>query len=280
MLDFTKEIYIEQQLRKQPWLIPFVTLIAAVVLYAGLYWCMIGFKHKHYWTIVPAGIIAHAFIILVVHYGSHKAITQTVFDRFIMNLGTAVVFLPFYAEFFRKYHLTHHANTNTEVDPLWPPVKKKIFESNRALYILGSFVPFLFTVFLLMAGEEKRKNVKMPSVKFAYFILSTIFSVLLIVLIQPPLFFVLGTVYFLNIVASLRHWCEHIGHHQEKESNTYWFPLGMGIGNHEAHHHHPHFSWFTMMLGLFYRKKDTNPIKAFYGIAFDKDMVHYKEVGK
>ncbi len=155
-----------------------------------------------------------------------------------------------------------------------------MFERNRGLYILCSFVPFLFTIFLLASGEKKREAIRMPKVNISYIIFSVLVSAILIIWIMPPIWFVLGTIYFLNFVAVLRHWCEHIGEHTEKENNTFWFPLGMGIGNHEAHNHHPHFSWLTLAIGLFYRKKDTNPIKAFYVIAFDKTIEHYKEVSK
>lgn len=101
-------------------------------------------------------------------------------------------------------------------------------------------------------------------------------SLLVIWLVQPSIWFVLGSFFVLNIGTTLLHWCEHLGTATDRESNTYWFPLGMGIGNHEAHHHHAHPSWVTLSIGLFYRKRQTNPLKALCGVLFDKDFAHYR----
>jgi len=84
------------------------------------------------------------------------------------------------------------------------------------------------------------------------------------------------TLLVLNAFSVLHHWCEHVGYNKERESNTFWFPLGMGIGNHDVHHHAPHLSWFTLWRGLFSRPKTTSESKAIYGVLFDPHFEHYE----
>src|SRR6185295_14504714 len=121
--NFHFELNLEDSLRKLPWLIPFISLGTGALLFTGIIICLNYFNKGIYWTIIPAGLLAHAFFIVIVHDGAHKSITRTKADRLIMNLGSAMMLLPFYGEPFRKFHLIHHGNTNTEVDPLWPPSK-------------------------------------------------------------------------------------------------------------------------------------------------------------
>ncbi len=277
---FDKEIKIEKYLRHYKWLVPLVTLLAAGLLYTGIYWCVAGFRAGYYFTVIPAGILAHAFMIITVHDGAHKALTRTAADRLIMNLGASLILIPFYAEPFRKYHLTHHANTNTAVDPLWPEFKREMYKRRRWLYLICECIPILFTMVLVLSGKQKqnaRVVLKQPKVKAKYMIAAILFSLALIVWVKPPALFVVGLLFILNLTGALRHWCEHMGIERNKESNTFWFPLGMGIGNHEAHHLYPHFSWLTMMIGLFSRKRDTNPVKALRALLVDCDFVHYEK---
>ncbi len=279
---FENEQQIENRLRKHRWLIPVVTLFAAALLYAGMCWCLFGYRAGYHFVVIPAGILAHAFLIITVHDGAHKGITRGKFDYVIMNLGAALMLIPFYGEPFRKYHLTHHANTNTDVDPLWPGFKKEMYAERRWLYILCECVPLMFTLVLVLSGKKGKDGkaavaVKQPSIRVPYMAASIMISAVLIFFFRPPLGFVLGTLFVLNLMSVLRHWCEHMGTDTGKESNTFWFPLGMGIGNHEAHHQYPHFSWLTMMLGLFSRERDTDPVKSLIGLFTDKRHVHYGE---
>ena len=283
---FNSERNIEQKLRKQKALIPLVTLLMAAALCSGIGLCMQGFKNGFYWTVIPAGILLHSFFIVVVHDGAHKAITRTKFDRLIMNLGAGLMLLPFYAEPFRKYHLIHHAHTNSEQDPLWPDFKKKLYLEKRWLYLLCELIPLGFTFVVLLSGKQKEtassqnKPVNQPAINVSYILLTSLVSIVVYLLVQPPLWFIAGTLLSVNSVKLLRHWCEHMGTESGKESNTYWFPLGMGIGNHEAHHELPHYSWLTMMLGLYSRQKSTNPFKAAYLILFNRSFLHYRELKK
>lgn len=254
-------------------------------LAAGLlYWAqaplMRWFSEGHYWVVLFSGMLAHAFFIVLVHDGAHKSITRTKADRFIMNFGAGLMLMPFYAEPFRKFHLIHHSNTNTDVDPLWPDTKKKLYDNHRFFYVLCTLIPLLFTLYLLITQQRKvakmDKKVMSPKMNFYYMAGAFAVSAVVIYFAQPSLVYVLCTLLVLNAFSVLRHWCEHLGYNNEHESNTFWFPMGMGIGNHDVHHHVPHLSWFTLWLGLFSRPKTTSVPKAIYGVFFDPNFEHYE----
>lgn len=276
-----REAKIEIRLRKLKGLIPLASVCTGAALFFCILQCMNAFSRGHYWTIIPAAFLAHAFFIVIVHDGAHKSITRTKADRLLMNLGASLMLLPFYAEPFRKYHLVHHVTANTEHDPLWSDVKKDMYENRRPLYLLCQLIPILFTAYVLMhpnknAKQEKKKN--QPSVNTFYLVLSILISIAIIYFFQPPLFFVLGTLFILNFLSAVRHWCEHMGLEDGRESNTFWFPLGMGIGNHDVHHDHPNYSWLTLSLGLLYRKKDTNPFLTIKNILTKRSFRHFQHV--
>ncbi len=282
--NFVFERTLEKKLRANKWLIPLAGFLMAGILFTGICLCMAAFKHQYYWVVIPAGFLVHAFFIVLVHDGAHKAITRTKADYFIMNAAAGLMLLPFYGELFRKYHLTHHAHTNALTDPLWPEYKKMLYQQKRWLYILCELVPLAFTLLLLWhnrAAKTKKwtnQPAKSPPVRIPYIILSALISAILFWWAWPPVWFLAGTLLTINIITLLRHWCEHMGTTANKESNTYWFPLGMGIGNHEVHHCFPHFSWLTLMIGLYIRKTDTNPFKALTGILFNRSFSHYQPV--
>ncbi len=278
METFEIEIKTEKRLRKNKWTIPFCTLITATALYLLVICCAYFFITGFWWTVIPAGILVHSFFIVTVHDASHKAITGSKWDSLIMNFAAGMMLLPFYAEPFRKYHLVHHSNTNTEIDPLWPELQKKLFHRNRLLYVLCEIVPLAFTLVLILSGEKKRTgkpSVHSPAIRWKYMFFAFVISACVLWVAAPPVWFFAGTLLTVNIVKLLRHWCEHMGDMNGKESNTYWFPLGMGIGNHEAHHRHPHFSWLTMAICLRSHLKDTNPFKAMSSLFFNKKFHHY-----
>lgn len=274
------ELILERKMRKYPFLIPFISILTGGLLFAGILLSGFYFLEGFYWTFIPAGLMGHAFFIVIVHDGAHKGITRSKFDRYLMNLGCAVMFLPFYGEGFRKYHLIHHANTNSSVDPLWPKQKKNLYENHRWLYILCELIPLLYTAFLVFkqstATANKNIKAKGPSINYFHILWAAIISIGMIYMIQPPIYFLLGTLLTLNIFSTLRHWCEHLGYDLKKTSNTFWFPLGMGIGNHDTHHEHPHISWIALFLGLFKRKKDTQVLRTVFGVFFKKSFHHYE----
>ncbi|MEO8087251.1 MAG: fatty acid desaturase [Bacteroidota bacterium] len=281
--NFQFELKLENRLRKLKWLIPLITITTGSLLLSCILLCLHYFNRQQYWTIIPAGLLAHAFFIVIVHDGAHKSITRTKFDRVLMNLGSALMLLPFYGEPFRKYHLIHHGNANSDVDPLWPAEKEYLFKNARWFYVLCECIPLLFTFYLLIKSNNRKPKtsktqiIKAPTINTWYILFSSFISVLIIILFKPSLWFVSGSIFFLNLSGTLRHWCEHLGTDSKITSNTFWFPMGMGIGNHDTHHHSPHVSWFVLMTGLFYRKKSTDPLKTLYGVLFSKSFIHYKE---
>jgi len=279
-LNFERELKIESRLRQTPWLIPFVTLMVGGSIAAAMYWLSELFHQGHWWAFIPAGIVMHSFLIATMHDAAHKSITRTKFDRIILNVASGIMLLPMVGELFRKYHLMHHANTNLPVDPLWPPVKRDLYQEKRWFYVLCEGVPLMVTLYLLLKSKSNQKveNAKVKSVPISIvnMVWATLLSVLVVWLVQSSIWFFLGSLFVLNIGTTLRHWCEHLGTAKDRESNTYWFPLGMGIGNHETHHHHAHLSWLTLSIGLMYRKRQTNPLKALLGVMFDKNFGHYR----
>ncbi len=273
------EFQLEQSLRRFPWLIPVISVLVGAGLYVILGQLMRAFNEGSYWVLLFSGMVAHAFFIVIVHDGAHKSITRTKADRWIMNLGAGLMLLPVYAEPFRKFHLIHHSNTNTDVDPLWPDTKKHLYDNHRFFYLLCTMIPLLFTLYLVITQQRKVKKmnrvVMSPKMNYYHMIWAAVVSGLVIYFAQPSGWFVLGTLLVLNAFSVLRHWCEHLGYNNEHESNTFWFPMGMGIGNHDVHHNIPHLSWFTLWLGLFSRPKTTSVFKAIYGVLFDKQFEHY-----
>ena len=278
-LDFERELRAEARLRKEAWLIPLATLIAGGLIATSMFLLSNLYNQGYWWAFIPAGILMHSFLIVTMHEAAHKSITRTKFDRFILNVSSSMMLLPIVGELFRKYHLMRYANTNLPVDPLWPPVKRELYQRKRWLYILCEGVPLMFTLYLILKSKSTRMEEKVPVKSVPISIINMVWasaiSLIVVWLVQPSLWFFVGTLFTLNIGTTLRHWCEHLGTAKNRESNTYWFPLGMGIGNHEAHHHHAHLSWLTLSIGLVYRKRQTNPIQALWGVLFDKEFGHY-----
>ncbi|MFH7001967.1 fatty acid desaturase [Flavobacterium bizetiae] len=274
-----KEISIEKKLRKRTFLIPFATILCASILLFGIGYCMHLFQQGHYWAFVPAGFFAHSFLIITVHDGSHKAITKTKYDRLIVNISSALIFIPFYGEHYRKYHLIHHGYTNTDLDPLASPLLKNLYHKNRYLYILMETIPILYTSYLIFDFNKRENTQKVTNaiqINKTFFILSICLSIIWFIVIKPPFYFVLLTLLLLNLISVVRNWCEHMGTSLEHKTNTYWFPMGFGIGNHDVHHQHPNLSWLTLKIGLMKRKKNANPLKTLKGILFDKKFTFYK----
>ena len=271
------ELSLEKRFRKIKYVIPLVTLFTAGLLMWAIYLLMTMFVQGHYWACIPAGLLAHSYLIICLHDGIHKSITRTSFDRIFGNISAALLFVP-YGELYRKYHLIHHRNTNLENDPISPPVLRKLYLKNRVFYMLCEAIPLLYTFYLVMTyqiSENKRAPAKEISISYVYLIGSVLISIGWFILIEPSVWFIVCTLISFNLFSVLRNWCEHMGTNQNKSSNTYWFPLGFGIGHHDLHHQKPYLSWLTLTFGLFYRDKDTNPVKALYGILFDKSFGFY-----
>jgi fatty acid desaturase len=268
---------VEALLRISPLTVPAITLLVAGALYAGIAACLGLFQAGYHASVVLSGLLLHAFVIVVVHDGAHRAITRTRADSLLMNVGAGLVLLPFYAEPFRRYHLIHHGHTNEPVDPLWPPFKSRLYREHRYLYMLAELVPFAFTALVLTRGaaREHAQPVSGPRIRPWLMALSLGVAAGIGSWARPQPMFLLLTLLSANTFGAVRHWCEHVGFDRHKESNTFRFPLGMGIGNHDAHHRHPGFSWISMALGLARRPKDTDPLRTVWWMLRCPEYKHY-----
>jgi fatty acid desaturase len=275
---FFRELKIDTYLRNHVVVFYFITLIIAAALYGGIYLSLQLFENGHYWSLITSGLFAHAFFVITMHDTAHQSLTQRSLDRWIMNTAAGMIILPLYTELFRKYHLLHHAHTNTNLDPLWGSNKKYLFENHRFLYAVLQSLPFVLNFYMLISRTKKEKQAHpfQPRINGWYIAWSFIVALFVIYYVQPPFWFVFGTFGVMTSIGAIRYWGEHMGVDQGKESNTHWFPLGMGIGNHEAHHYYPELSWLSLTIGMWYRSKDTHPIKTVYRLFFDDRFHHYE----
>jgi fatty acid desaturase len=279
--NYKFELELEKRLRKKKWLIPTFGILMSIVLITLVWMSLFLFNKGYWWVIFPAGLLAHSFFVIALHDAAHKAITRTKADRWILNSASGLLILPFFGEVFRNSHLIHHAHSNSENDPLWHENKEFLFKKNRLFYVLCELVPLLFHGFLFLRSRklQKQRKIKGPGINLWFVLFATSISVALILVLKPSIWFVLGMIVSLNIFGKLRHWCEHIGTDVNGSNNTFWFPLGLGVGNHDTHHYAPFVSWLALSIGLVKRKKNSNPIYAVYGVLFRKEFRHYSEEG-
>ncbi|MBM9575846.1 fatty acid desaturase [Leptospira sp. 201903070] len=275
----------EKKLRKHTGLVLGFSLLTACGLLAGILCFYLMFQNGLYFVLPFSGLFLHAWMILLVHEGAHRNLTRSCLDRWILNLASAFVFLPFYGEPFRKIHLYHHAHTNAADDPLWPEWKKNLFQSRRKLYVFVELVPLFSNVAAILFKKRDSANLKkrLSSIRLHSAVRSILFlcfsfsvSILLYIELKPNLWFVFGSFLFANVWGSLRHWCEHTGLRTDLESNTFSFPLGMGIGNHETHHADPSLSWISLSAGLRRRIKTMNIRDCVRGIWSNPKYFHYE----
>ncbi|RHX87072.1 fatty acid desaturase [Leptospira stimsonii] len=279
------ERILERKLRKRKGLVPLLSLISAFGLYGGMIFFHQLFQDGLYFVLPFSGLVLHSWMILLVHEGTHRNLTRSFADRWILNLASAFVFLPFYGEPFRKIHLYHHAHTNHADDPLWPKWKRNLFLKNRRFYIFVELIPFFSNVAAILFSNrgrgEKKKRSSSPAmhsrIHSIFFIgFSFSISILLYIKLNPNPWFILGSFLFANVWGSLRHWCEHTGIRTDLESNTFFFPMGFGIGNHETHHADPSLSWISLSFGLKRRVKTMMIRNCIVGIWSNSKYIHYE----
>jgi len=269
---------IERSLRQTVWIVPFITVGTTAILFAFLFACERYFSAGHSWILLVSGLLTHAVMVVGVHDGAHRAITKTSFDRFFCSVVAGLLILPLYGEAFRRYHLLHHAHVNGEHDPLYLPSKAKLFEKNRIVYMVLDIVPLLLA--FVCKQTKTAPEIKAPPIGLRFIVVGLVCSGLVLYFVKPSIVFVVLNVVSLYTWASIRDWCEHFGTDEGRVANAYFFPLGMGIGNHEAHHRWPHYSWIAMELGLWKRRMDTNPIHAAIQMATNPRFRHYVATGK
>lgn len=268
----------EARLREKSWLIPLITIVTVGILYSIWLACLWAFEAGHWFALFLSPFLVHAQMIIMVHDGSHRAITKSSWDDWIMNLGGALFFIPFYGELFRYFHFLHHSHTNQELDPLWPHEKERLFNWNRQVFVISEMIPIASTVIALILGRSQRKQkISRPPYRINYgrIFISSLFSVGLALWLLPNFWFVLISVLGASLLAKVRNWCEHTGIGNQ-ESNTYWFPLGMGVGNHAAHHNQPQISWLSHMICLWNKPRETHPLKTLWRMFTDSNWKHYK----
>jgi fatty acid desaturase len=280
MFDVTSapEPAIERALRKVVWLVPALTVATTILFFALIFVCERLFSAGHTWILLVSGLLTHAVMVVGVHDGAHRAITKTSFDRLFCSVVAGLLILPLYGEAFRRYHLLHHAHVNGPHDPLYLPAKAQLFEKNRILYMVLDVVPMLLA--LVCKQTQTAPEIKAPPIGLRFIAVGFCCSAFVLYFARPSFVFMALNIVSLYTWASIRDWCEHFGTDEGRVANAYWFPLGMGIGNHEAHHEWPHYSWIAMELGLWKRKKDTNPIHAAVQMATNPRFRHYVEAGK
>lgn len=261
-------------------MIPAIGITTSILLVFSVWGCLYFFEQGYWWTVFIAGMLSHSLFITAMHDGAHNSITRTAADRWIMNIAAGLMMLPFFAEAFRNSHLIHHGHSNSEHDPLWHANKNYLYSKLRWFYVLCEMVPLLFHAYLLLRSSKIRKVKKSekivgPGINYWFMLLAFAVSAIVIIFIQPAVWFVVGMILVMNVFGTVRHWCEHLGTDPKGSNNTFWFPGGFGVGNHDTHHFAAHISWPVLLVGLLKRKKNSNPIRAIFGVLFRKKFIHY-----
>lgn len=285
LLILGRETEFESRLRKFPGLIFAISIITASLLYSMWWATFFLFSNGFFYVLPFSGLLVHAWMIVLVHEGAHRNLTRSFLDRWILNLASGLVFLPFYGEPFRKFHLYHHGHTNAPDDPLWPAWKRNFFANHRKIYILIEIIPLLPNIIALFSARpgienspdsfQTERDVPFDWKSIWFFFFSLFVSVLLFYFSKPDILFLFGSFFFANLWGNLRHWCEHTGTLAGVDSNTFSFPLGMGIGNHKIHHVDPKISWIALALALRHRPKTISVWSCLCGICLDINYRHY-----
>ena len=158
------ELRLERRLRAVPGLVPALTLLAGASLFSGVAACLELYR-LGYWPITfLAALLVHAFMVMMVYDGTHRSITRNGFvDSLLLNLAAGLTLLPFYGEPFRRYHLIHHAHTNSPADdPLWTPFKRRLFAENRRRYIACELIPLAFNFVSLLDSGRRAEAAHRP----------------------------------------------------------------------------------------------------------------------
>lgn len=268
------EPLIERSLRRLSWLIPTITLGTTALLFGALWGSLWLYSQGYRSTgVVLSGLFGHSIMIVAVHDGAHRAITRSRFDRWFCSIVSGLMILPFYGEIFRRYHLLHHQYVNGPHDPLYLPAKAMFFHRNRILYMVLDVLPMVLSI--VCKQVETSEEIRALPIGRRFVAAGLVSSGLMILLVRPPFLFVVGFIVSMYVWSTIRDWCEHFGTEDGRVANAYWFPLGMGIGNHEAHHRYPSASWLTMALGLRRRALDTNPFQSAWQMATNPKFHHY-----
>ena len=236
---------------------PLVVAFALLVLSAGVWlvWAAgprlaAAAAGGHPWLAIGTpfalAVVVHGVFILVVHEATHGNLLGRPADDWLGSIASGVLLLPFTAEVFQPVHRVHHFLTNRPGDTNWSPFRQRLFARSRLLYALYELVPVVNCLDRTRARYPRDRR----RVAAAWAAALATWAVL-----RPPFGYWLLVLVGLNLLTTLRFWIEHFVFASERSSNTYWFPLSFGIGNHEVHHQNPGISALALAIGLWFRAK-------------------------
>ncbi len=230
---------------------------------------MEGAGHPRLALAVPlaCAVLVHGLYVLTVHEATHGNLLGRPADDWLGSLACGALLLPFTAETFPAVHGAHHRNTNRPGDTNWTPLRQRLYSRSRVLYALFELVPLLSTLDRLPSARPAVG----PRVVVAWLAAGSAFA-----LLRPPLGYWCLVVCGLNLVTTLRFWTEHFGHLPDRVANTYRFPLGFGIGNHEVHHAVPSIPALALAIGLCFRAKEASVLAAPLRVLFAPGYRHLR----
>jgi fatty acid desaturase len=214
------------------------------------------------------GVLVHGLFILMVHECTHGNVLARPWDDWIGNAAIGMLLLPFLAERYQMTHRLHHIRANQVGDTNWTPFRQRLFRRSRLLYAVYELIPVVNNLDRLR--DEVRPG-KRSRTLFAWLCAAATWAVC-----QPPLMYWILVVIGLNTINALRLWVEHFGHYQRRVSNTYFCPLGFGIGNHEIHHRHPRIPALVLAVCLALRRKDASVFTGVWKLLTDEHYAHFR----
>jgi fatty acid desaturase len=242
--------------------------VAGVALVWGVAPALLGAPTVAVVVPLVLGVLVHGLFILMVHECTHGNVLGRPWDDWIGNAAIGMLLLPFLAERYQMVHRVHHQRANQAGDTNWTPFRQRLFRRSRWLYALYELLPIVNN--LDRIRDEVRPG-KRSRVLFAWLCAAATYAVF-----QPPLLHWVLVVLGVNTINALRLWVEHFGHYRGRVSNTYFCPLGFGIGNHEIHHRHPRIPALVLALGLALRRKDASVLTGVRDLLSDERYAHFR----
>jgi fatty acid desaturase len=214
------------------------------------------------------GLLVHGLFILIVHECTHGNMFGRPIDDWIGNGAMGLLLLPFLAGRYQTAHHLHHRRANRTGDTNWTPLRQRLFRRSRWLYALYEMIPVVNNLDRL---RDEVGTGRHSGVLFAWICAFATYAIF-----RPPLAYWLLVVIGLNTINALRLWVEHFGHYAGRVSNTYYCPLGFGIGNHEVHHRNPRVPALVLAIGLTLRSKDGSVFSGIGRLLFDGEYAHFR----
>lgn len=214
------------------------------------------------------GVLVHGLFILVVHDCTHGNVLGRPQDDWIGSAAMGMLLLPFLAERYQMSHRVHHRRANQVGDTNWTPFRQRLFRRSRLLYAVYELIPVVNNLDRIREGVTSGKR---SQALFAWLCAVATWAIF-----APPLLYWLLVVVGLNTINALRLWVEHFGHYAGRISNTYYCPLGFGIGDHEVHHRHPRIPALVLTAALMLRRKDASLLSGIRSLLLDRGYAHFR----